>query len=383
MSLARLVVTAVRVEGRPKAVVGRDYGVSRRWVHELVRRFDAEGEAGLEPRSRRPRASPHRVPDALEDEIVDLRKALTDEGMDAGAHTIAFHLIRRHGSAPAVSTIWRALSRRGFVTPQPQKRPKSSFVRFEAEMPNERWQADITHWKIAGGTDVEILNVIDDHSRLLVASDAVAVFKAADVVGTFHRAAAAHGFPAQLLTDNGAVFTAAPRGGGRCAIELEADRLGISLRHSSPYHPQTCGKVERLHQTLKRWLAKQPSTDTVRELQDQLDRFRASYNDQRPHRALGRRTPAEAYAARPKASPSGVRIPSHCRVRRDRIDTGGAVTLRHDSRLHHIKVGRRHAGTRVLMLVAGLSVRIVNEEGELLRELILDPSRSYQPIGTP
>jgi transposase InsO family protein len=350
-------------------------------VHELVRRFDAEGEAGLEPRSRRPRASPHRIPDALEDEIVRLRKALVDDGLDAGAHTIAFHLHRRHGRAPAVSTIWRVLSRRGFVVPQPQKRPKSSFVRFEAEMPNERWQADITHWRLRGGTDVEILNVIDDHSRLLVACDVRSVFKAADVVGTFHRGAAAHGFPAQLLSDNGAVFTAAPRGGGRCAIELEADRLGILLRHSSPYHPQTCGKVERFHQTLKRWLVKQPKAGSVRELQEDLERFGAYYNAERPHRALDRRTPAEAYAARPKASPSGIRIPSHCRVRRDRIDTGGAVTLRYDSRLHHIKVGRRHAGTRVLMLVAGLEVRIVNEDGELLRELVLDPSRNYQPMG--
>jgi len=123
--------------------------------------------------------------------------------------------------------------------------------------PNERWQADITHWKVAGGKDVEILNVIDDHSRLLVASHARAITKAADVVETFHRAAAAHGLPASMLTDNGAVFTAAPRGGGRCAIEIELARLGIAYRHSSPYHPQTCGKVERFHQTLKRWLAKQ------------------------------------------------------------------------------------------------------------------------------
>ena len=381
MSLARLVVTAVRVEGRPKAVVARDYGVSRRWVHELVSRFDAEGEVGLEPRSRRPRASPHRVPDALEDEIVELRKSLAEQGLDAGAHTIAFHLHRRHGRAPAVSTIWRVLSRRGFVTPQPQKRPRSSFIRFQAEMPNERWQADITHWRLAE-SDVEILNVIDDHSRQLVASAALAVFKAADVVATFHEAAAAHGYPAQLLTDNGAVFTAAPRG-GRCAIELEADRLGISLRHSRPYHPQTCGKVERLHQTLKRFLAKQEPAATLAELQRQLDRFRSYYNDHRPHRALGRRTPSVAYAGRPKASPTGLVIPPHYRVRRDRIDGVGAVTLRHDSRMHHIKVGRRHAGRRVVMLVAGLSVRIVTEDGELLRELILDPTRSYQPLGHP
>ena len=381
MSLARLVVTAVLVEGRPKAAVARDYGVSRRWVHELVRRFLADGEAGLEPRSRRPRTSPHRVPEASEQEIVELRKHLADQGLDAGAHTIAVHLERRHGNAPAVSTIWRVLSRRGFVTPQPQKRPRSSFVRFEAQMPNERWQGDITHWALAEGTDVEILNVLDDHSRFLVASDARVVFKAADVVASFHEAAAAHGLPASLLTDNGAVFTAAPRGGGRCAIELEADRLGIALHHSSPYHPQTCGKVERFHQTLKRWLRKQPRARTIEELQTQLDRFRTYYNEVRPHRAVGRRTPAEAYAARPKAAPSGLRIPVHCRVRRDRLDRGGGVTLRHDSRLHHIKVGRRHAGTRVLMLVAGLDVRIVSEDGELLRELVLDPTRDYQPMG--
>lgn len=380
MSLARLVVTAVLVEGRPKAAVARDYGVSRRWVHELVRRFRADGEGGLEPRSRRPRANPHRVPEEIEQEIVELRKHLAEQGFDAGAHTIAVHLERRHGCSPAVSTIWRVLCRRGFVTPQPQKRPRSSFVRFEAEMPNERWQADITHWALAGGTDVEILNVLDDHARLLVASDAKVVFKAADVVASFHQAAAAHGLPAQLLTDNGAVFTAGPRGGGRCAIELECDRLGIRLSHSTPYHPQTCGKVERLHQTLKRWLRRQPRASTIAELQAQLDRFRAYYNEVRPHRATGRRTPADAWAARPKAAPSGLRIPVHCRVRRDRLDQGGGVTLRHDSRLHHIKVGRRHAGARVLMLVAGLDVRIVSEDGELLRELVLDPTRDYQPM---
>lgn len=381
MSLARLVVTAVLVERRPKAAVARDYGVSRRWVHELVRRFEAEGEAGLESRSRRPGSSPHRVGEVLEQEIVELRKHLAEEGLDAGAHTIAVHLERRHGASPAVSTIWRVLTRRGFVTPQPQKRPRSSFVRFEAQMPNERWQADITHWALDDGTDVEILNTLDDHSRFLVASDARVVFKAADVVASFHEAAAAHGLPASLLTDDGAVFTAGPRGGGRCAIEVECDLLGIRLHHSSPYHPQTCGKVERFHQTLKRWLRRQPRASTITELLTQLDRFRAYYNEIRPHRAIGRRTPAEVYGARPKAAPSGLRIPTHCRVRRDRLDRGGGVTLRYDSRLHHIKVGRRHAGTRVLMLVAGLDVRIVTEDGELLRELVLDPSRDYQPMG--
>lgn len=381
MSMARLVVTAVRLEGRTKAEVARDYGVSRQWVHELVRRFDAEGEAGLEPRSRRPRGSPQLTPKGLQDEIVELRKALAEEGLDAGAHTIAYHLSKRHGSCPSVATIWRILTRRGFVTPQPQKRPKSSFVRFCADMPNERWQADITHVRLAGGVEVEILNVIDDHSRFLVACDVLAVFRAADVVSSFHSAAAAHGFPASLLSDNGAVFSGASRG-GRVAIELECDRLGIANHHSSPYHPQTCGKVERFHQTLKRWLVKQEAAATISGLQAQLERFGAYYNAVRPHRAIGRRTPAEAFAARPKATPTGPRIPQRFRVRRDRIDKAGAVTLRHDSRLHKIKVGRRHAGMRVLMLVAGLDIRIVSEDGELIRELTLDPSRLYQPLGT-
>src|SRR2546428_10965137 len=219
MSLSRVVVGAVRVEGSTKAEVARDYGVSPRWVYELCRRYDTEGDAGLEPRSRRPRRSPQRTPETLEDEIVELRKDLFDQGLDAGAYTIASHLHRRHGTSPSVATIWRILCRRGFVTPQPHKRPRSSFIRFQADQPNERWQADITHWRLADEREVEILNVIDDHSRLLVASDARAVFKAADVVASFHEAAAVNGFPASLRTGNGAVFTAAPSR-GRCAVEL-------------------------------------------------------------------------------------------------------------------------------------------------------------------
>jgi transposase InsO family protein len=380
MSLGQLVVAAVRVEGRTKSEVARDYRVSRRWVHELIRRYDAQGEVGLAPRSRRPHSSPHRTPVELEDEIVELRKALQDEGLDAGAHTIAFHLTQRHGCAPAPATIWRILTRRGFVSPQPQKRPRSSYVRFEADQPNERWQADITHWAIAGGAGADILNIIDDHSRLLVGSDARGTTKAADVVVSFHRAASAYGLPASVLTDNGAVFTGAYRGGGRCAIEVELAALGIAYRHSRPYHPQTCGKVERLHQTQKRWLARRPRAASIAELQAQLDRFRDCYNTTRPHRALARRTPAVAFDARPKATPRGETFvsPQHYRIRRDKIDPSGVITLRYDSRLYHIGLGRRHAGTRVLVLVADLDVRVMTEEGELLRELTLDASRDYQ-----
>jgi hypothetical protein len=204
------------------------------------------------------------------------------------------------------------------------------------------------------------------------------------VLGQFRAVVAAHGLPASVLTDNGLVFTTRFAGGrrGRATsngFETELARLGIQQKNSSPNHPQTCGKVERFHQTLKKWLARQPRARTLAELQAQLDAFRAYYNDQRPHRALGRRTPAAAYTARPKATPTGTQ-PTHERVRRDRIDDSGVVTIRHHGRLHHIGIGRTHARTHVLLLIQDLEIRIINQQtGELLRELTLDPTRDYQP----
>jgi transposase InsO family protein len=243
MGMQQLVVAAVLVEGRSKSEVARVYGVSRRWVITLVQRYLAEGEAGLEPRSRRPQRSPNRTGIETEDEIVEIRKELAKAGHEAGAATIAFHLERRHGSAPAVSTIWRILVARGFVTPQPHKRPKSSLIRFQAEQPNERWQADITHWPLADGSDIEILNILDDHSRLCVASTTRTVFKAGDVDRCFCQAAGRYGNPATVLSDTGAVFTGRYRGQGRVALEVTLNRRGIAFTHSRPYHPQTCGKV--------------------------------------------------------------------------------------------------------------------------------------------
>jgi transposase len=243
MSMARLVVTAVRVEGRSISAVARDYQVSRRWVHELLRRYDTQGEAGLEPRSRRPHHSPHATSAEAEQQIITLRKQLADQGLDAGACTIAYHLTQRHGHAPAPATIWRILTRRGFVAPQPRKRPRSSWKRFEADQPNERWQAGITHWLLATGVEVEILNLLDDHARLALASHARPIFKAADVLASVTSAISTYGLPAAVLTDNGAVFAGRPRGGGRVALEVTLTSLGVSVRHSRPYHPQTCGKV--------------------------------------------------------------------------------------------------------------------------------------------
>jgi transposase InsO family protein len=388
MDLAGYVIKAVLVEGRSVAEVAADHGISRSWMYELLARHRAEGDAGLKPKSRRPRSSPTQVSAEMEEEIVALRKSLAEEGLDAGASTIQYHLACRHRRrkrvVPSVATIWRVLSRRGFVTPQPHKRSRSSWRRFQAELPNECWQADTTHWALADGTDVEVLNVLDDHSRLLVASRAFATTKAADVVATFHEAAAQHGFPASMLTDNGAIFTAESRH-GRCAMENELARLGIAYKHSRPYHPQTCGKVERFHQTLKKRLTRQPKPATVTQLQAQLDHFATYYNTVRPHRSLGRRTPAQAFAARTKATPKNPPITAegHHRVRQDRIDKTGSVTLRYRSKLLHIGIGRAHAGTRVLLLINDLDVRVLTDDGELLRHLTLDPTKDYQPLGRP
>jgi transposase len=165
MSLARLVITAVIVEGRSKSAVARDYGITRFWVQTLVKRFQAEGEAAFQPKSRRPHSNPRAVGLEVEDQIIRLRKQVSKNGLDAGAETIAVHLATAGVSpVPAISTIWRILSRRGFVVPQPQKRPRSSWKSFCADQPNKRWQADITHWRLAEGSEVEICNILDHHA---------------------------------------------------------------------------------------------------------------------------------------------------------------------------------------------------------------------------
>jgi transposase InsO family protein len=337
------------------------------------------------------------VPGEVEDQIVRLRKELTRQGLDAGAETIRTHLARQvarrtprsqtstsPSPPPSVSTIWRILTHRGFVAPQPQKRPRSSWRRFAAEQPNERWQADITHWQLADGTGVEILNLLDDHSRLALATVPRRSITGPDVLHTFQEAFVRWGIPASVLTDNGAVFTGLPRRGGRVALEIELGRLGVRFDHSRANHPQTQGKVERFQQTEKKWLAAQPPVKTIAGLQRQLTRFRTYYNEVRPHRAIARRTPWEAYIARPKATATGPYIDPHCRVRHDRIDQGGSVTLRHNSRLHHIGLGAARAGTRVTLLVDDLHIRVIDRDtGELIRELVLNPTRDYQPRGLP
>jgi len=377
MSVGRYLVEAHLREGRPVAELAAEHGVHPSWIYRLLARYRTDGDAGLIPGSRRPRHSTSAIGAELENEIVRLRKQLAEDGLDAGAQTIHWHLERRHSRAPSPSTIMRVLRRRGCVVPEPRKRPKSSFVRFEASLPNECWQSDMTHWSLGDGAGVEIVNIIDDHSRLCIASVALPVTKAVDVVTIFQAARSAYGTPASMLTDNGCIYTAKHRG-GKAALETELERLGVTFKHSRPYHPQTCGKIERFHQTLKKFLTKQPDAASLPELQAHLDRFATHYNTQRPHRALGRRTPADVYNTKIKAHPDA-HTDTHFRVRHDKVDKHGSITLRYDSKLHHIGMGARRRGQEVVMLIADRDIRIVSPDGELLRHLTLDPTHDYQP----
>jgi len=382
MELGRFLVEAVVLGGQSPNQLARTHPISRSWLFRLLARYKQGGLAAIEPRSHRPKSCPHQIDPELEAAILELRAGLSAAGFDAGPQTILHHLAERFDVVPSRTTVWRVLRRHRLITEQPHKRPRSSFTNFAAELPNEMWQADSTHWLLADGSDVEILNLVDDHSRFCLASAAFQTLKAADVLQTFYSAGDSFGYPANFLSDNAAVFSGKSRR-GRVALESELDRLGIRSLHSTPYHPQTCGKVERFHQTLKVFLARQAPAESIAHLQLQLDLFRDRYNQQRPHRSLQGRTPFQAFNARLKASPSQPGSTVHYRIRRDVVDSTGTVTLRFLSQLRHIYVGRAHKRQPVVLFIAGAHIRVCTDDGVPLRELVLDPNRIYQRMTPP
>ena len=388
MSKRRLVITAV-LTGQSPSEVARSYGVSQGWISRLMARYRLEGQAAFEPLPRAPASSPGATPPQTVELVLGLRKQLADAGLDAGADTIGWHLAHQHATTLSRATINRILTRAGAVTPDPSKRPKSSYLRFEAAQPNETWQSDFTHYRLADGTDSEILTWLDDCSRYALSVTAHGRVNGPIVLAAFRATVATHGIPASTLTDNGMVFTTRFSGGngGRNHLEHALRELNITQKNGQPNHPQTQGKVGRFQQTLKKWLRAQPEQPTtIAELQTLLDEFVEIYNHHRPHRSLPHRaTPATRYLTLPKATPSGDRsTDTHDRTRRDKIDKAGSVTLRVAGRLRHIGVGRTHARTDVILLVQDLHVTVVNAAtGEILRDLVIDPRRDYQPTGRP
>jgi transposase InsO family protein len=277
------------------SAVCRQVGISRKSFYKWAARCRAEGMAGLEARSRRPCRFPNRTPVEVEDAVVALRKQLADAGHDHGATTIQWHLGRDRRFrrvVPSVATVHRILVRRGFVDPQPQKRPKGSWRRFEAPAPNEWWQIDAMGWVIATG-EVSVFNIVDDHSRVACRSRAVLEASGPAAWTTFCQAAHSWGLPVGVLSDNGLCFSGKLR---HVEVFFEAHLRDAGVRPITgrPFHPQTTGKVERFQQTLKKWLRHQDRHHglcrDLAQLQARLDCFVAYYNDQRPHQGIGRVT---------------------------------------------------------------------------------------------
>jgi transposase InsO family protein len=379
MSKARVVVLEVASGHLTVTEASRTYGLSRQHIYRLLARYHQGGLDALEARSRRPASNPHTTGDDVIIAIVTLREKLTADGLDAGPLTLQWHLQQAGLPVPSTSTIRRILHHHGLITPQPRKRPRSSYHRFQADQPNECWQSDFTHWSLADGTDVEILNWLDDYSRYLLHCTAYRRVSGPDVVTSSTHTAETHGLPACTLTDNGSVYTSRFTNGHNDFERLIAS-LGVIQKNGHPNHPQTQGKIERFHQTLKRWLRARPRPATITELQTLLDEFAAIYNTQRIHRAHpGQITPAQAYQARPKAHPPGLPADTF-RIRHDTVDQFGKLTLRHGSRLHHLGVSRAHAQTPVLILVTTKTVTVISKTGyHVLASHHINPDKNYWP----
>jgi transposase InsO family protein len=378
MSRARVAVLQITSGQLSVTAAAAEYGFSRRHLHRLLARYRDGGLAAVEPRSRRPNGSSRATPEEVRRRVLELRVQLTAGGLDAGPETIRWHLEQEQLRVLSTSTIRRILHHAGLITPEPRKRPRSSYIRFQAAQPNETWQSDFIHWRLADGTDVEILNWLDDHSRYLLSCTPHQAVTGDDVVQTFLAAANQHGTPASTLTDNGRVYTAR-FGGGRNAFEYLLPVLGVRQKNGSPGHPQTQGKIERFHQTLQRWLRARPAARTLPELQRQLNEFREHYNEQRPHRALHRRTPGDAYRATPKALPaSNGHADGHYRLRYDQLCLKGTMTLRRAGRMHHLAAGAQNARKRVLALADEHQVLITDlTTGEILSRHHIEPDKAY------
>jgi transposase InsO family protein len=378
MSRARVAVLKAASGQLSVTAAAAESGFSRRHLHRLLVAYREGGLDALEPRSRRPKANAAATPVLVRERVIELRQTLSAQGLDAGPVTIAWHLERERLRVPSTSTIRRILHQAGLIVPEPRKRPRSSYVRFEMAQPNEMWQSDFIHCRLADGTDVEVLNWLDDHSRYLLSCTAHQPVTGDDVVAVFLDVVHEHGPPASTLTDNGSVYTSRFTG-GRNAFEYVLALLGVRQKNGSPGHPQTQGKTERFHQTLQRWLRARPPASNITELQRHLDAFREHYNKQRPHRALDRATPTTAYRATPKAIPAtNGHAHGHYRLRYDRLDTKGKMTLRRAGRMHHLGIGATHARKRVLAFADDHQITVADlRTGEVLSVHLIEPNKTY------
>jgi transposase InsO family protein len=365
-----------------------EVGISRQTFYKYVARCRVEGMAGFELRSRRPLTCPQAVSADVEEAVVGWRKQLADAGLDHGATTIQWHLGRDEqfrAQVPSVATVHRILARRGFVSPQPEKRPKSTWRRFEAPAPNEWWQIDSTDWVIAAAPGlVKIFNIVDDHSRVACGSRAVTEATSEEAWATFCVAAQVWGLPAGVLSDNGLCFSGKLRG-LEVLFEARLRDAGVRPFTGRPYHPQTTGKVERFQQTLKRWLRRQDHRHglarDLAELQARLDTFCRYYNEQRPHQGIARVTPLSRWQATTPAIPAAGPLPHPEPTTRPEphhvtVNNCGVVLV--DGL--RIGIGIEWAGCDLTVIIDRHHATVFHD-AKLVRHLRVDRNRRYQPTG--
>lgn len=371
------VLTEPLRSGETVADVCRRYGISRDTYYRYRRRYLAEGLDGLEDQSRRPRTSPVRIPPEVEVRICEMRR----DHPRWGARRIRAELQREGTDPPAVSTIHQALRRNGLVAPQPPRRPRAN-KRFEREISNDLWQIDATQIPLGNGTKAWVVDLIDDHSRYLLAALVGAAPTTELAWDSFEIAATRYGLPRQVLSDNGLCFTGRLHG-VEVAFETSLKDLDVELINSAPYHPQTLGKLERFHRTLKEWLSDEGPPYDPEHLQELLDGFRHYYNRQRPHQGIADATPAERYGTDP-LPPAQIRLPGseeipgpsyppHSIIRK----VGGTGSFGYQGKL--IQVGYRWAGARVRVIPVGELIHVYYGE-MVIRTLTIDPDRYYQAL---
>lgn len=355
----------------------RRLGVSTKTFYKYVKRFAVEGVGGFYPRSRVPLRSPGRVDSAVEEMIVRARKVLDDDGWDAGADQIGFWLedhpeLWPAGSAiPSRATINRVLDRRGLMIKVPARRPKVARRRFEAARPNEMWQLDGFEYRLADGTVVMILQLLDDCSRMDLALRAAVSENGLDAWETVLGAVGQFGLPRRFLSDNGAAFSGKRRG-WISRLEENLRSLGVVPITSRIAHPQTCGKVERDHKTCLKWLRKRPPAASMAELQTLLDRYREHYNHRRRKKHLGGLTPAQRHALGPLDGPGDQPIPWPVITTTGQVSRSGCVGA--DG--HLLGLGRKHAGTTVTMIKQHREIAVFTGN-QLIAQFSITSQRRY------
>jgi transposase InsO family protein len=352
----------------------REHGLSRGVFHKYVIRFRAEGAAGFIRRSTAPRHHPAALPATVDEAVLRARKELEDEGRDNGPISIRWRLQDQEFlPLPSRNSVYRILVDHGQIIPQPRKRPKTR-RRFEYADPNGLWQIDGMEFFLAGGEKVCVLQIIDDHSRLDLCCYAAKSENGADTWAALQQAMEGHGVPVKVLSDNGLAFSGKHRG-GMADMERRLAENGTIAIASSVYHPQTCGKNERVHQTLQKWLRKQPTPDTLAALQSLLEDYRIMYNNRR-HQSLDGQTPQQRYDAKAKATPHGP-APAPAGVTTRPVSTTGVIAFTGCS----IVVGRHWAGKTATLHWQGDRVSILIDNTHA-RTLTLNRTVRYQPLTT-